>query len=286
MKVTFWGVRGSVPAPGPETNRYGGNTSCVELRTANGELNILDMGTGAVLLGRQLMQGDFGKGLGNGRIFLSHQHWDHIQGFPFCAPIFVRGNTFTIYGPARSPGMLEGMLEGQMDPNFSPLYTMRNLGATFDFIAVDGGSEERTLDCGQMRVSARLNPHGPTKALAYRFEADGKVLVYAPDCGYPPSGPSPEVRAVYHGADVLIHDCTYSPEDRAERLSRGYSSIADAVDAAIQGAVKRLVMFHYDQDYGDDAVDTLATRTRQLLDERGGKSIALTAASEGLTVDV
>ncbi len=178
------------------------------------------------------------------------------------------------------------MLEGQMDPNYSPLYTMRNLGATFDFVAVDGAIEEKTFDCGKMRMSARLNPHGPTKALAYRFEADGKVLVYAPDCGYPASGPTAEVRALYHGADVLIHDCTYTPEDRAERINRGYSSIAEAADAAVHAQVKKLVMFHYDQDYSDEAVDKLAARARQLLDDRGGKSIELVPAKEGLSVDV
>jgi len=286
VQVTFWGVRGSVPAPGPETMRYGGNTSCVELRNRSGELFIVDSGTGVIALGRKLMAGAFGKGAGEAAVFLSHAHWDHIQGFPFFPPIFVPGNRFTVHGPGRSSSMLEGILEGQMNPHFSPLYTMRNLGASIDVVAVDGAAKDPSFECGGMRVSARLNPHGATKALAYRFEEDGRSLVYASDAGYPPGGPSPEVRELYRGADVLIHDCTYSPEDRAERLQRGFSSIAEAARAAVDAAAKRLVMFHYDQDYSDDTVDALAERTRRLLDESGGSAIELIPAREGLTLTI
>jgi ribonuclease BN (tRNA processing enzyme) len=135
-----------------------------------------------------------------------------------------------------------------------------------------------------VKIAARLNPHGATQALAYRFEEEGHSLVYASDAGYPADGPSAEVRSLYEGADVLIHDCTYSPEDRAQRLARGFSSIAEAAQAAIDGHVKKLIMFHYDQDYSDDIVDALAARTRRLLDDRGGGHIELVAAREGLTL--
>ena len=215
MEATFWGVRGSVPAPGPEMNRYGGNTSCVELRTRAGTLLMIDVGTGAIPLGRKLMAGAFGKGAGEARIFLSHAHWDHIQGFPFFAPVFVPGNKFTVHGPGRSSSMLEGILEGQMNPHFSPLYTMRNLGASIEVAGGRRGQRSELRVLGGVRVKARLNPHGATQALAYRFEEDGRSLVYASDAGYPAGGPSADVRALYRGADVLIHDCTYSPEDRA-----------------------------------------------------------------------
>jgi phosphoribosyl 1,2-cyclic phosphodiesterase len=267
-------------------NRYGGNTSCVELRTAVGDLFIVDCGTGVIGLGRKLMAGDFGQGKGQASIFLSHAHWDHIQGFPFFPPIFLPGNRFSVFGPGRSSSMLEGILEGQMNPHFSPLYTMRNLGAEIEVTAVDGAAKDPSFDCRGVTVRARLNPHGSTKALAYRFEEAGRSLVYASDAGYPPSGPSADVLELYRGADVLIHDCTYSPEDRAERLGRGFSSIADAVRAALDAQVKQLIMFHYDQDYSDDLVDALAARARRMLDEGGGRAIALTAAREGLSLDV
>jgi phosphoribosyl 1,2-cyclic phosphodiesterase len=289
MEVTFWGVRGSVPAPGPEMNRYGGNTSCVELRTDGGELMILDAGTGIIPLGRKLMAGPFGKGEGKATVFLSHAHWDHIQGFPFFGPVFVPGNRVTIYGPGRSSSMLEGILEGQMNPHYSPLHTMRNLGSSIEVKAVDGadaGSDKDGFELLGVRVSSHPNPHGTTTALAYRFEQSGRSLVYASDAGYGASGPSAGARALYQGADVLIHDSTYSPEDRAARLQRGFSSIAEAVEAAIVGQVKKLVTFHYDQDYADDVVDALTARARRLLDEGGGKGIELIPAREGLTLRV
>jgi ribonuclease BN (tRNA processing enzyme) len=237
-------------------------------------------------LGRKLMAGPFGAGEGEAAVFLSHAHWDHIQGFPFFPPIFVGGNKLTVHGPGRSSSMLEGILEGQMNPHFSPLHTMRNLGASIELVAVDGAAKDPGFDCHGVHVRARLNPHGATQALAYRFEEDGRALVYASDSGYPAGGPSADVRALYRGADVLIHDCTYSPEDRAERLARGFSSIADAAQAAVEAEVKRLVMFHYDQDYADDVVDALAERARRLLDELGGTGIELVAAREGLTLQL
>ena len=129
MKIRFWVVRGSIPAPGPDTNRYGGNTSCVSVTTATGHLIILDMGTGLMHLGNHLLASEFGKGRGAATILLSHAHWDHIQGLGFFAPVFIPGNKFELRGHGRSSSMLEGILEGQMNPNFSPLYTLKNLGA-------------------------------------------------------------------------------------------------------------------------------------------------------------
>jgi phosphoribosyl 1,2-cyclic phosphodiesterase len=283
MEMTFWGVRGSIPAPGPETNRYGGNTSCVSIRTAADKLIILDMGTGAVGLGRALMPTDFGKGRGQATVLLSHSHWDHIQGFPFFPPIFVPGNRFQLYGQARSSSMLEGILEGQMNPHFSPLYTLKNLGSTIDILAVP---EERAFETQGVKVRGLANPHGSTTALAYRIEEAGRSLVYASDAGYPPEGPTDAMLDLYRGADVLVHDCTYSPEDRAQRLSRGFSSFVEAADAAARAEVKHLVMFHYDQDYGDDVVDVLKARCREELDKRGARGCGLTPAAEGLTLTV
>jgi phosphoribosyl 1,2-cyclic phosphodiesterase len=282
MDATFWGVRGSIPAPGPETNRYGGNTPCVSVRAAGGHLIILDIGTGAVGLGRSLLPTEFGKGRGVATILLSHSQWDCIQGFAFFAPIFVPGNKFSIYGQARSSSMLEGILEGQMNPHFSPIYTLKNLGAGIEILAVP--QQPFTVD--GVTVRGMPNPHGTSSALAYRLEENGRALVYAADVGYPTEGASPATIEFYKGADVLIHDSTYTPEDRAQRLQRGQSSYVDAADVAVRAGVKHLVMFHYDQDYGDDMVDEVAQRCRAELDRRGGKNIQLTAAREGLTLTI
>lgn len=284
MQVRFWGVRGSIPAPGPETNRYGGNTSCVAVTTASGALFVIDMGTGVVPLGGALLGTEFGKGAGRATVFLSHSHWDHIQGFPFFAPIFIPGNHFGLYGNARSSSMLEGILEGQMNPHFSPIYTLKNLGATIDFNGVTAGEP---FEVEGVTVTARANPHGSTTSLAFRFEENGRSFVYASDAGYPEGeGPSAEVLALYRGVDVLIHDCTYTPEDQETRRNRGFSSFTDAAAAAAAAEVGALVMFHYDQDYSDELVDQNYERCRAELDRLGGKQIKLIAAAEGLELEI
>jgi phosphoribosyl 1,2-cyclic phosphodiesterase len=283
MKVRFWGVRGAIPAPGPETNRYGGNTSCVSVTGAGGQLVILDMGTGAMNLGAHLMTDGMGRGQGRASILLSHSHWDHIQGFPFFPPVFVPGNQLSIYGHAHSSDMLEGILEGQMNPHFSPICTLKNLGAAVGFTAVSPGE---VYDVDGLRVAAHPNPHGHTSALAFRVEEAGSVLVYASDAGYPPTGPAPEVLQLYRRADLLIHDATYTPADRATRLERGNSSYADAAAVAVAAEARHLVLFHYDQDYTDEAVDSVVSACRAELDRLGGKRIKLTAAAEGMELTV
>lgn len=283
MRIRFWGVRGSIPAPGPDTNRYGGNTSCVSLRTAAGALVIIDMGTGLMHLGNSLLPTEFGKGKGEATILLSHAHWDHIQGLGFFAPVFIPGNHFTLWGHAKSSSMLEGILEGQMNPNFSPLYTLKNLGAAVDVRAVVPGEPFETAGC---KITGRPNPHGSTTALAFRIEEDGRSFVYASDVGYADGGPSKEVVSLYKDADVLLHDCTYTPDDQLTRKNRGFSSYEDAASAAVAARVKHLVMFHYDQDYADDDVDRLKAACRAALDRKGGKQIALTAAAEGEELDI
>ncbi len=182
--------------------------------------------------------------------------------------------------------MLEGILEGQVNPHFSPLYTMKNLGATFELVPVHGEGEDGPLWWEGVEIKSRLNPHGHTTCLAYRMEEAGRSLIYAPDAGYPPSGPSPEALALYAGADVLIHDASYTPEDRRQRIDRGYSSYVDAAEAAVKAQVKRLVLFHYDQDYTDDQVDQCWKNCRTLLDRQGGAHIELIAACEGLTLSI
>jgi phosphoribosyl 1,2-cyclic phosphodiesterase len=280
VKIKFWGVRGSIPAPGPETNRYGGNTSCVSITTASGGLVIIDMGTGLMHLGNALMAGAFGKGQGKASILLSHTHWDHIQGLGFFPPVFINGNQFRVWGPGNSSRVLEDILEGQMDPNFSPLQTLKNLAATFDVTALSCGT---SVEIEGLKVSAREHPHGATNALAFRIEEAGRVFVYASDVGYPETGPTKEAIEHYRNADVLLHDTTYRPEDQATRRNRGFSSYEEACAAAVAAKAKRLVTFHYDQDYTDEDVDEIVAACKSIL---APHSIGVVPAREGDELEV
>ena len=285
MKIRFWGVRGSIPAPGPDTIRYGGNTSCVSVHTKTGGLVIIDMGTGLMHLGNHLLTTPFGKGKGAATILLSHTHWDHIQGLGFFPPVFIPGNQFTVYGPGDSPERLEGILEGQMDPNFSPLQTLKNLSAHFDVRAVKCGAP---FAAENLTITAREHEHGGATALAFRIVEDGRTFVYASDVGQPDADkvPAPGLVEFAKGADVLLHDTTYNVEDQATRRNRGFSSYEDAAATAVAAAAGKLVMFHYDQDYSDADVDELLTRCRAALDTRGGKKIKLVPAREGDELEI
>jgi phosphoribosyl 1,2-cyclic phosphodiesterase len=281
MNVTFWGVRGSIPSPGPATVRYGGNTACVSVSTDAGDLIIIDCGTGARNLGISLLGGPFGKGKGSATLLLSHAHWDHIQGFPFFGPFYVPGNRFTVYGGSRGERLLEDVLERQMAAQFFPVQSFRNMGARIEMRALAEGQDVRV---GVATVRALANPHGHTPALAFRIEADAKSLVYAGDAGYGPEGPSAAALDLYRGADLLIHDSTFTPEDRAQRLERGLSSLHEAVDCAARAQVKKLALFHYDQDYSDYDVDQLVARGRGILEQKASPGIPVIGAAEGLTL--
>jgi phosphoribosyl 1,2-cyclic phosphodiesterase len=278
MKIRFWGVRGSIPAPGPETNRYGGNTSCVSVRTSSGGLIILDLGTGLMHLGNSLLASEFSRGQGEAAILLSHTHWDHIQGLGFFPPVFIAGNRFRLWGPGDSSAKLEEILEGQMDPNFSPLQTLKNFSANFEVRATPLGA---AFEVAGATVTARQHAHGHTAALSFRIEDAGQVFVYATDVGYPEGELDQGAVDHYRGADVLLHDTTYSAADQATRRNRGSSSFDEAAAIAIAAGVRCLVPFHYDQDYGDDEVDALVAACRRTLDAGGGAAIELRAACEG-----
>jgi phosphoribosyl 1,2-cyclic phosphodiesterase len=281
MEVTFYGVRGSIPAPGPSTVRYGGNTSCVLVRLASGSLVVLDCGTGARNLGLQLAAGDFGQGRGRATFLLSHAHWDHIQGFPFFVPFYMAGNRFTIYGGAASPTLLEQILEGQMAAQYFPVQTIKNMSATIETRALP---ERKSFALDGAQVRAQALPHGPTTALAFRIEDAGRVLAYASDAGYGAAGPTEDAIALFQGADLLIHDATYTPEDRAARLDRGLASLDEAIEAAVRAGVKRLALFHYDQDYTDHDVDQMIARGSRRLRDRGASGLEILGAAEGLSI--
>ena len=185
MDVRFWGTRGSMAKPGPTTLRYGGNTSCVEVRGDDGTLIVLDCGTGAHGLGQALTSA--GAPRCDGHLLITHTHWDHIQGFPFFAPLFVAGNTWDIYAPGAIGQQLERTLAGQMEYNYFPV-TLAQLGATIRFHNLAEGQ----FAVGGVHVTTQYLNH-PALALGYRLQSGGQVVVYSAD--HEPHAPNPAARS-------------------------------------------------------------------------------------------
>ncbi|HVE80067.1 MAG TPA: MBL fold metallo-hydrolase [Gemmatimonadaceae bacterium] len=289
LRLQFWGTRGSIPSPGSATVRYGGNTPCLELRTSDGWLVILDAGTGLRELGRSLIARANGAPI-KGDIFLTHAHWDHIQGLPFFGPIFQRGNHYTIWGSKSLETSIDRVVRDQMSPVVFPV-TFEELDATVDFREL---AEEQS-DGNGYRVRAFQVRH-PGGALGYRFEernGDGRALVYIPDNEISPTaryeqtplGWRDALVSFARGAAVLVHDTMYTAEEYDHYRGWGHSTYADAVELAIDAGVEQLVLFHHKPERTDADVERRAAECRALA-RRRGSALEIVAAAEGLTLTV
>jgi phosphoribosyl 1,2-cyclic phosphodiesterase/CheY-like chemotaxis protein len=259
MHVQFWGTRGSIPKPGPDTARYGGNTPCIEVRSARGTLVVLDCGTGIHALGQQLMSS--GAKHSRGHILISHTHWDHIQGFPFFAPLFVPGNEWDVYGPKGLGQSLRETLTGQMEHSYFPV-TADQFNATVRYHDLLEGS----FDIDDIKVSTHYLNH-PALTLAYRLEADGASVVYC--CDHEPysrslaSGKDELVGQDLHhaefidNADLLIHDAQYTAAEYPAKLGWGHSPAEYVVKLGRHARVKKIALIHHDPLRSDDAVDRI-----------------------------
>ena len=288
LRLQFWGTRGSIPSPGPRTVRYGGNTPCVELRTSEDWLVILDAGTGIRELGRSLMERANGANL-SGDIFVTHAHWDHIQGLPFFAPIFQRGNHFTIWGSKSMETSIDRVVRDQMSPVVFPV-TFEQLDAVIDFREL---AEEECQGRGYtVRAMQVRHPGG---ALGYRFtdgNGDGRALVYISDNELNPAvryelpaGWRNDLVRFARGARVLVHDTMYTPEEYAHHRGWGHSTYEDALELALDAEVETLVLFHHKPERTDDEVDRCVERLRGEIARRG-RRLEIVAAAEGLSLTV
>lgn len=285
LNVRVWGTRGSIPTPGARTVRYGGNTPCLEVRTPAGWLVILDAGTGIRELGRDLLGRPAAAEGIRGDVFLTHAHWDHIQGIPFFAPIFGRGNHFTIHGSRALERSVDRVVRDQMSPVVFPV-TFEELAATVDFREV--AAEERFSGNGYV-----VEPFGvrhPGGALGFRLREtnDSGGLVYVPDneiCEAARYESSPDWRrrfvAWMRGARVLVHDTMFTSEEYGQHRGWGHSTYEEAVEVALEAEVERLVLFHHRPERTDEDVDRWLEHCRQLVSRRGG-SLEVLAAAEGM----
>jgi phosphoribosyl 1,2-cyclic phosphodiesterase/DNA-binding response OmpR family regulator len=285
MLVRFWGTRGSIAKPGPDTFRFGGNTSCVEVRSDAGTLLVIDCGTGAHGLGQALMR-ERPDGM-EGSLLISHTHWDHIQGFPFFAPFFAPGHTWDVYGPSGLSGSLRSVLSGQMQHAYFPV-TLEQFAATIRYHDLHEG----TLRIGDVTITTHLLNH-PALTLAYRLQADGATVVYC--CDHEPhdpalasglgplSGQDLHHAAFIEGADLVIHDAQYTALEFPAKLGWGHSSVEYAVRLCEEAGVGRLVLTHHDPLRNDATIDLILAGVRADLAERG-TPLEVLAASEGLAL--
>jgi phosphoribosyl 1,2-cyclic phosphodiesterase len=287
--VTIWGARGSIPTPGPQTARYGGNTPCVGLEAdgpAGRRLVVLDAGTGIRPLGRELVEA--ARGALTVDLLLSHTHWDHIQGLPFFAPLFEPRSAVRIWGPRQGRVDLERILRDQMNPVVFPV-PLDQADASLSVTHVEPGS----FDVGGFRARAMTLRH-PGTTLAYRLAPDdgGPSLVYVTDNELGPGGTydvgprwREELVAFVGGADVLIHDAMFTVEELGQFSGWGHSTGSEAVRLAADAAVGRLVLFHHRPERDDAAMDAfVAAAQRQAAREHSGLDVV--AATEGLRLNL
>ncbi len=273
MRVKFWGVRGSTPTPERRNSRYGGNTPCIEIRLANGTLIVLDCGSGLRGLGKSLLR-EFGERPIHAYVFLTHFHWDHIQGIPFFLPLYRKGNVFLFHSVLRKGLELRGAVEGQMVNPYFPV-DMSVMGSTRHFYDLD----EHPINVnGAVISSAPLNH--PGECVAYRVEADGAAFVLATDTEPGSAFHDRSVRELAKGADVFVYDAQYTPEQLiGEKKGWGHSSWLEGTRIVQDAGAKRLILFHHDPDHDDLFVDGLVEKCRQEFPQSSG-------AAEGMVIEL
>ena len=275
MLIRFWGVRGSISAPGAQTTRYGGNTPCLEVEGGDGQMLVLDAGYGVVGLGQRIMETGGGNGNATVHLIFTHLHWDHIQGMPFFAPIYVPGNHVVIHSVSERTA--RAAMERLFTSVYSPIKGVENLGASISYEEIGEG-----LELGGISLTPMILDHGvPT--LGFRVADERSVVVHATD--HEGGNPACDGRLIEaaRGADLLIHDAQFTSAEYQRYKGWGHSHTDAALKNAREAGVKRLALFHYDPTHTDEDVD------QQLLDARQqvtNGELEVLAAAEGLELEV
>lgn len=272
MRIKFWGVRGSTPTPQSENLRYGGNTSCVEVRHDD-RLYVFDCGTGFRALGQQLRAKRNGRPV-SAHIFVSHFHWDHIQGIPFFGPLYDDpGNHFSFHSSSRTRS-LKQVMEEQMASPYFPV-NMSEMKAQRDFYNFEEGC---TVVDGVTVKSMWLNH--PQGCMGFRLESDRGTVVYATDNEPGDAMFDKNVRKLAAGADVLIYDAQYLPEEyEARKRGWGHSHWREAINVVMESGAKELILFHHDPDHDDGCVDRVVKQARDYYPR-------VRAAAEGMEIEL
>jgi phosphoribosyl 1,2-cyclic phosphodiesterase len=282
MRLKIWGARGSIPSPGPETTRYGGNTSCVQVTLSDGSMLVLDAGTGIRNLGLMLAGSQ-----PRLHLLLTHLHLDHIQGLMFFAPCFRPQSEIVIWGPASPEASLEDRIARYISAPLSPV-EVRELPCSVSFREAPATEWE----IGPARVRAASVAHrGPT--LGYRITDGDRSLAYIPDhepaLGADLSGLEPEWISGYDlacGASLLVHDCQYADDEYPDHVGWGHSGLSDALVFARRVDARRTLLFHHDPLHSDDRLDAMCGAAAQRWESLGGDPSCLEMATERREIDL
>lgn len=274
LTATCWGTRGSIPAPGPSTVRYGGNTSCLEVR-AGGRRYVFDAGTGIRALSRGLAADEPMEA----ELFLTHFHWDHVQGFPFCGQLYHPDTAVRVHGPPQDGAGVAGVLAGIMAPAYFPVpLDALSPGVAFEDV------DTRPWTDGTAQVTALRVTH-PGFTCGYRLDAGGASLAYVPDneLGGMDDAQYRRMADWAAGVDLLIHDAMYLDDEYARVRGWGHGRVSDAVRLAQDAGARRLLLFHHAPERSDDELDTMMEDVRRGLAERG-PALRVDAAAEGVSI--
>ncbi|HHX42013.1 MAG TPA: MBL fold metallo-hydrolase [Armatimonadetes bacterium] len=274
MRVEIWGARGSIAAPGELTVRYGGNTACVSVGFDNGEVLILDAGTGIRRLGNVLAR----RQPVSAHLFLSHCHWDHIQGFPFFKPAYLAGTQLRIYSYHMTRQQLRKTMTDQMVGAYFPM-DFSGLSASIEFLKMD----EHSLRIGPAQVTAVETNH-PGGGVGFRIAAEGHAFVYLTDNELA-AGNHKRFIDFCRGADLLIHDAQYLPEELESHRGWGHSSYLEVLDLARAAGVRRVALFHHDPDRTDAQIEAIIRACHEEM-RRQGDRFDCFASAEGMTLAI
>jgi phosphoribosyl 1,2-cyclic phosphodiesterase len=275
VSIKFWGVRGSIPSPGPETVRYGGNTSCVEVRCGS-KIIILDAGTGLRKLGMALLA-EFKTRPLPLTLLLSHTHWDHIQGLPFFAPLYEANCRLNILGCEGARKSLVAAVTGQMESPYFPV-AFAKLPSNISIQEL----KNFDLTVGAVRIRA-LRANHPGLTVGYRLKTPAGSLAFFPDTEPRRGGDDRAMLDLISGVDVLILDSQYDRAEYATHTGWGHGCVDDSVALALKAGVKKLILFHHDPDHSDKKIDAFVAYARKLVVQAKGK-LVIEAAREGMTL--
>ncbi len=279
MKIKFWGSRGSIPVSGPEYIKYGGDTTCIEIRTADNKIIIIDAGSGIRSLGNKLCKENFSEI----NLILTHAHWDHVMGFPFFKPIYSSKTFVNIYGCGFAQTSIMGIVSKTMSSPSFPV-DFSDLSAKF----ADYAACKRNFNIGSVEIE-RIYLNHPNHGLGYRFNEDGKSFVFLTDNELGHKHPGGMDYNDYidfsKGADLFVHDSEYTDEEYKLRTGWGHSSYSDALDLACDAGVKSFGLFHHNQDRSDIEVDGFVAECKKILENKKFRTDCF-AVSQGLQFDI